>query len=224
MGKHQFSFGGGSSSSNRTRIWRSASLGRRRSAAINALLGGVVGTFTYDPSADGNELAVAIRRMVCGGYDPGEAEADVVAGIPRRIFDRMERGARPRRQLFLHKRRDQFDSALWGTPPSASTTRSSCRSRASALAWSPFGEKTVIRAGFGMYNDLQDALGYRMDQNAPFNPTMRSAACPWQTFPSRVSSAGYPPAGRRSWLPGGVQPNLKTPTLISYSLRVQQRA
>src|SRR5207249_8357499 len=32
------------------------------------------------------------------------------------------------------------------------------------LAWSPFSAKTVIRAGFGMYNDLQDALGYRADQ------------------------------------------------------------
>ncbi len=40
-----------------------------------------------------------------------------------------------------------------------------------ALAWSPVNSKTVIRAGFGMYNDLQDALGYRADQNAPFNPT-----------------------------------------------------
>ena len=39
------------------------------------------------------------------------------------------------------------------------------------LAWSPFSSKIVIRAGFGMYNDLQDALGYRTDQNAPFNPT-----------------------------------------------------
>ena len=42
-----------------------------------------------------------------------------------------------------------------------------------AIAWSPFRNtnRTVIRAGFGMYNDLQDALGYRTDQNAPFNPT-----------------------------------------------------
>ena len=41
------------------------------------------------------------------------------------------------------------------------------------LAWSPFRNThtTVFRAGFGMYNDLQDALGYRTDQNAPFNPT-----------------------------------------------------
>src|SRR5258706_4278459 len=29
------------------------------------------------------------------------------------------------------------------------------------VAWSPLGTKTVLRAGFGMYNDLQDALGYR---------------------------------------------------------------
>jgi len=27
-----------------------------------------------------------------------------------------------------------------------------------AVAWSPLGRKTVFRAGFGMYNDLQDAL------------------------------------------------------------------
>ena len=44
------------------------------------------------------------------------------------------------------------------------------------LAWSPLGSKTVVRAGFGMYNDLQDALGYRADQNAPFNPTYTIAS------------------------------------------------
>src|SRR4029077_4574854 len=27
------------------------------------------------------------------------------------------------------------------------------------IAWSPFSSKTVFRAGFGMYNELQDALG-----------------------------------------------------------------
>ena len=46
------------------------------------------------------------------------------------------------------------------------------------LAWSPSGSKTVLRAGFGMYNDLQDALGYRMDQNAPFNPSYGIANLP----------------------------------------------
>lgn len=88
-----------------------------------------------------------------------------------------------------------------------------------ALAWSPFSSKTVFRAGFGMYNDLQDALGYRADQNAPFNPTF--------TTPLTVSQLGFNPAGpfpgTPKLIPGGVQPDMKTPTLISYSLRIQQQ-
>ena len=34
------------------------------------------------------------------------------------------------------------------------------------------------RAGLGMYNDLQDALGYRTDQNASFNPTYSLPSLP----------------------------------------------
>ena len=60
------------------------------------------------------------------------------------------------------------------------------------IAWSPFGSKTVIRAGFGMYNDLQDALGYRTDQNAPFNPTYSIAALPVSQLP--INPAGSVPA------------------------------
>jgi hypothetical protein len=87
------------------------------------------------------------------------------------------------------------------------------------VAWSPFGlRKTVVRAGFGMYNDLQDALGYRTDQNYPFNPTY-SLATNVSTFP--VSLTAPVPAAAKL-VPGGVQPNLETPTLISWSLRVQQ--
>jgi hypothetical protein len=87
------------------------------------------------------------------------------------------------------------------------------------VAWSPSSAKTVIRAGFGMYNDLQDALGYRADQNAPFNPTF--------TTPLTVSQLPINPAGpfpaTVKLIPGGVQPDLRTPTLISYSLRIQQQ-
>src|SRR3984957_9128372 len=87
------------------------------------------------------------------------------------------------------------------------------------IAWSPFSQRTVIRAGFGMYNDLQDALGYRTDQNAPFNPTYSIANEPVSNLP--IDPAAPVPAGARL-VPGGVQPNMKTPTLISWSMRVQQ--
>ena len=58
------------------------------------------------------------------------------------------------------------------------------------LAWSPFGSKTVVRAGFGMYNDLQDALGYRTDQNAPFNPTYSIPNLTLDKFPLESAHRG----------------------------------
>ena len=87
------------------------------------------------------------------------------------------------------------------------------------VAWSPFQRKTVVRAGFGMYNDLQDALGYRTDQNAPFNPVYSLANESVASLP--IDPSAPVPAGARL-VPGGVQPNMKTPTLISWSLRVDQ--
>jgi hypothetical protein len=88
------------------------------------------------------------------------------------------------------------------------------------IAWSPFGAKTVFRAGFGIYNDLQDALGYRTDQNAPFNPTYSLAALPVSKLP--INPAAPVPAGAKL-VPGGVQPDMQTPTLISWSLRVERQ-
>ncbi len=86
------------------------------------------------------------------------------------------------------------------------------------LAWSPFGSWTVFRAGFGMYYDMQDALGFRMDQNAPFNPSYSISNLPAASLPLPVSSV---PAGAKV-APAGVQPDMRTPALISYSLRMEQ--
>lgn len=86
------------------------------------------------------------------------------------------------------------------------------------VAWRPFGHKTVLRAGFGIYNDLQDALGYRMDQNAPFNPSYSISDLPVSRLPLPVSP--IPENAKVS--PAGVQPDMRTPTLISYSLRIER--
>ncbi len=89
------------------------------------------------------------------------------------------------------------------------------------LAWSPFGNgrATVLRAGFGMYNDLQDALGYRTDQNAPFNPTWSLPSLPVSQLPVLP---GTPASSAAKLVPGGVQPDLRTPTLVSWSFRIEQ--
>ena len=74
-----------------------------------------------------------------------------------------------------------------------------------ALAWSPYSSGgTVFRAGLGMYNDLQDALGYRMDQNAPYNPSYSIASLPVADLPLPVS----PVPAKAKIAPAGVQPDL----------------
>jgi hypothetical protein len=88
------------------------------------------------------------------------------------------------------------------------------------LAWSPRQDRTVVRAAFGMYNELLDDLGYRMDQNAPFNPTYSIASLPVSSLPIDPTTSA--PA-KALLVPGGVQSDVKMPTLISYSLRVEQK-
>lgn len=89
-----------------------------------------------------------------------------------------------------------------------------------ALAWSPFGRsKTVLRAGFGLYDDLQDGLGYRLDQNAPFNTAFsikNVAVSQLKIVPGAPLPAGAKVA------PAGVQPNLDTPTIEAYTLKIEQ--
>ena len=58
-----------------------------------------------------------------------------------------------------------------------------------------------------------------MDQNAPFNPTYSIASLPVSKLP--IDPGAPPPKGALLG-PGGVQPNLKMPTLISYSLGIEQ--
>src|SRR3974377_20686 len=84
-----------------------------------------------------------------------------------------------------------------------------------AMAWSPFGsQKTVIRTGFGTYYALLDNLSYRLDQNGPFNPVFGAKNI---AFSGIAPDASYP---KSKVIPSGVQPDLKTPTVESWSLKI----
>ena len=87
------------------------------------------------------------------------------------------------------------------------------------LAWSPSRTGRSSAPDLECTTNLQDALGYRMDQNAPFNPTYSIALSPCLSFPfpHRLLCRKMP-----FWCREAFSPILKMPTLISYSLRVEQ--
>jgi hypothetical protein len=89
------------------------------------------------------------------------------------------------------------------------------------IAWDPFGKgNTVIHAGYGIYHNLLDDLSYRMDQNAPFNTTLSLKKVAIGSI-DLVPGAPLPAGGLIS--PSGVQPDLRTATIQSYTFKIEQK-
>jgi hypothetical protein len=85
------------------------------------------------------------------------------------------------------------------------------------LSYSPFESgKTAIRASFGLQHALLDTLDYRMDQAAPFNTV----------YATKKSTVTNPTGGAGSTTgvsPSTVQPDISTPSVLAWTLRVEQQ-
>ncbi|WP_348269531.1 carboxypeptidase-like regulatory domain-containing protein [Edaphobacter paludis] len=89
------------------------------------------------------------------------------------------------------------------------------------LAWDVLGNgKTAVRAGFGVHRSLLDNLDYRLDQSAPYNTTLSLSNVP---VSSLNINANTKPSASSLVSPSSVQPDIYTPTVLSWDLRVEQQ-
>ena len=89
------------------------------------------------------------------------------------------------------------------------------------FAWDVWGNgKTAVRGGFGLYHGLLDTLDYRLDQTAPFNT---SESIKNTTVANLNFTPGVPPPSTAKVSPSNIQPDLATPTVETWSLRIEQQ-
>ncbi len=117
------------------------------------------------------------------------------------------------------------DGVLQTTPIVGSSALSANRAKflpnpRLGFAWDLRGDgKTAIRGGVGIYHGLLDTLDYRLDQTAPYNTaeSIKNIAVSNLDF-----TAGVPPPPSAKVSPSNVQPNLSTPAVLTWSLRLEQ--
>jgi hypothetical protein len=217
-GRHQLSFGAWFQPFQSNETIALSQFGQATFTSLSTFLSGTVATFLWDPAP----TEMNWRSLFGAWY----AE-DVIRVAPRLTVSLGFRDEFTTGWNEAHDRAANYtypDGVISNTPNTGHAFFTTNNAKflpqpRIGVAFSPFASKTVFRAGFGMYNDLQDALGYRADQNAPFNPTYSIKNLPVSSLP--VDPTLPPPTGSLL-VPGGVQPDMKTPTLISWSLRVEQ--
>src|SRR5713226_1279668 len=218
-GRNQFTFGAWAQQFQSNETIALSQFGQATFASLQTFLQGTTSTFLFDP---------APTEMNWRAWFGAVYVEDVIRWSPKLTISLGFRGESSNGWNEPHGRAADytFSNGVISSQPHIGTALFT-NNRAKFLpqprvgvAWSLLGAKTVLRAGFGMYNDLQDALGYRTDQNAPFNPVYSLAAFPVSKLP--IDPAAAVPAGAKL-VPGGVQPDMQTPTLISWSLRVEHQ-
>ena len=90
-----------------------------------------------------------------------------------------------------------------------------------SLAYDVFGTgKTALRGGFGVHRALLDTLDYRLDQTAPYNTTLAFS----NTTVDKLGGLAAGNAGGSGLIsPSNVQPDIATPTVLAWTLKVEQQ-
>jgi len=100
-----------------------------------------------------------------------------------------------------------------------------------SLAWDPQGNgKTAVRAGFGVYYTMLDALGFLLNQIPPYNGSVSFSNVQLSSITPIVPGTAVPrscgpgvPAPCTIYSPQGVQPDAQTPAVNQWNLSLERQ-
>jgi hypothetical protein len=186
--------------------------GQASFASLTTFLQGTIKTFTYVPSI----TELGWRSTFVDGYL--EDTIKILPNLELRAGLRTEstdgwNASHGRAPVY------EFTSGVINSTPSTGTSALTTNHAKFlpeprlGLSYDPFSTgKTILRASFGLHHALLDTLDYRLDQSAPFN-----------TIYSTSGSVANPTSGASSVSPSTVQPDIQTPAVLAWTLRVEQQ-
>ncbi len=214
IGRHQIEVGGWTQRLQSNDNLAQNQYGQASFASLATFLAGTVKTFTVVP----NPTKLGWRSWFGAGYveDTWRATKTLQASAGLRLESSNGFGEHQGRAGIY-----SFTNGIINTNPvvgSAALTTNRARFLPEprvGLAWNILGDgRTAVRASFGLHHSLLDNLDYRLDQAAPFNTTVSYSGV-------SVVSPTLGAVGLVS--PSNVQTDLATPTVLAYSLRIEQR-
>ena len=218
-GRHQFEFGGWLQQLQSNDNLAQNQYGQASFSTLNSFLQGTVATFTVVPSP----TALNWRSLEGAGF-----VEDAIKVTPRLEVRAGFRFESTNGWNEAHDRASNYvivDGVLQTDPRIGGSALIDNRAKflpepRIGIAWDVRGNgQTSVRAGFGVHRALLDTLDYRLDQTAPFNTTQSIKNIPVANL--NITPGSAPPAGSKI-SPSNVQPNIETPTVLSWTLRVEQ--
>ena len=216
-GRHQFSFGGLVSAVPVQRNDCAQPIRTGNFFQLPRLSSGTTSRFLYDPAPTEMNWRSLFGASVCRGRDSTSRRTLRLARFPRRISTGWnEAHGRAANYTFT-------DGVISTEPRMANSVFTINNAKflpqpRIGVAWSPFRRKTVVRAGF---RNVQRPAGRARLSNRSeraFQPDLQHRGAARIAVFRSTRLLRCPPDAKL--VPGGVQPNMETPTLISWSLRV----
>jgi hypothetical protein len=220
-GIHQFEAGGWLQQIQSNDNLAQAQFGQASFGSLSAFLAGTVSTFTVVPAP----TELGWRSLEGAGFVQDTVR--VRPGLEARIGFRFEstngwNESQNRASNYLFDANGVIETQprIGGSALTVNRAKFLPEPRV-GIAWDPQNKgKTVVHAGFGIYRALLDTLDYRLDQTAPFNTTVTEKNVDVSSLSFQPGS--LPPNGSKI-SPSGVQADTQTPTILSWSLSIEQQ-